>query len=208
MPEELFDIHFSGQLLEGQDPAVAREQVGQLFKASDTQLARLFSGQPVVVKKGVDLDTATRYRLAFRKAGALVRIQPSAAAQVPTPEAPWTLAAPHSGSLEGYAIRPEPAPLPDISGLRLSGPGALLDERLPLPEISIETEEFSLVPGQDWSLEDCQPEVVPAPLPNIESMRLDQPGVVLDTAPPPPAEPLPDISGLRLLDPESPTKRQ
>lgn len=218
MPDERFDVYFSGQLLAGQDPAITRERVRQLFKATDAQLARLFSGQPVAVKKGVDLDTASRYRLAFRQAGALVDIQASEVSGVPSSsgevataggdgEAPWTLAAAHSGSLESYAVRPPPAPLPDIGGLDLARAGALLDERPPLPEVSIETGDMDLVAG-DWSLEDCQPTVTPPPPPDLTGISLEQPGAVLDRSPPPPPAPSPDISGLRLLEPETPNTRQ
>lgn len=212
MPKEHFDIYFTGQLLAGQDPAAAREQVARLFKVNDSQLKALFSGIPVAVKRGVDLDTAAKYRALFRQAGALVEIrsaaEPGASAKpspMPAPkpaatDAGWELAPPNTGSLEGYAPSTRPAPLPDISAMGLDAPGTLLDERLPLPEVDLDTSGMDLV-GGEWSLEDCQPALAPPPPPDISGLSLGAPGAPLDPLPPPPAAPLPDISQLGLEEP-------
>ena len=51
---ELFNVVFSGEVSGRADPAVVRANVGKLFNASEAILDKLFSGQPVAVKKMVD----------------------------------------------------------------------------------------------------------------------------------------------------------
>jgi hypothetical protein len=199
MPEERFDISFSGQLIDGQDPAQAREQVRALFNASDAQLQRLFSGKPVVVKKGVDLESASRYRAAFRKAGALIDIRPSPLQKLTT-AAPTHLDAlpPNTGSLEEFAPRIEAAPLPNIDAIQLDMPGVRLDTTPLPPAAIIDTSEFAVVAGQDWSLADCQAELLPLPERDIAHLTLAAAGDDIPLPPSPPPPPLPDISALAL----------
>jgi len=236
MPEERFDIVFRGRLLDGQDPAAVREQVGRMFKVSGAQLERLFSGRPMVIKRAVDTETAGRYRLAFRQAGALVEVRISDLSEdgdpAPrwTPASTWTLLPSNSGTLEGYAPRPAPSPLPDIRHLALATPGTGPAEQAPPPAATpIGTGTLDLVAGQDWTLEDCQPPPLPEVLPDMDDLALSAPGAELDSTPPPAAAPidtgtldlvaerdwtlddcqlpplpevLPDISGLTLEEPE------
>ncbi|HEX6592647.1 MAG TPA: hypothetical protein VF050_11655 [Moraxellaceae bacterium] len=67
---ELFNVVFSGQISGRADPAVVRANVGKLFNASEAVLDRLFSGQPVAVKKLVDRATAMKIRALMKQAGA------------------------------------------------------------------------------------------------------------------------------------------
>jgi hypothetical protein len=210
MPEERFDILFSGQLIQGRDPDSVRQQVGRLFKASPEQLERLFCGRPVVIKKGVDLEAASRYRLAFRQAGALVDIRPAGAPgtapQTPAPQTPaprtpapgMTLTPANTGSLEDCAPVVVPVPLPDISAIGLGGGDRPLDETPPPPPAQVDISRLDLVPGQDWTLEDCQPLPLAELTPDISALDLAAPGDTTHNPPEPPARPLPDISGIGL----------
>lgn len=205
MPIELYDIFFSGAIMEGHNEAEVKNQVGRIFKAEGARLERLFSGQPIRIKAGVDLDTAMKYRVKFREGGALVDIKPSgtpadtgaqppqsSGSQPPQPAESHTgtddisLLPPRTGSLEDCAEKVTPAPLPDISGLSMDQPGITLDETEPPPPVEINTEGLSDVIG---SLEDCQLPVEPAELPDISGITMEQPGITLDeTEPPPPVE--------------------
>nr|MBP9605266.1 hypothetical protein [Chromatiaceae bacterium] len=81
-----YEIHFSGDLLPGVDPAVARARIQGLFKLTDEVAARLFSGQTVALKRGLDLARAERLRQVFLEVGALARLveqRPAAAPLVP-----------------------------------------------------------------------------------------------------------------------------
>ncbi|MDI1302647.1 MAG: hypothetical protein PSX71_12135 [bacterium] len=71
---ELFNVVFSGELSGRADPAAVRANVGKLFNASEAVLDKLFSGQPVAVKKMVDRATAMKVRALMKQAGAEARM--------------------------------------------------------------------------------------------------------------------------------------
>ncbi|MDO8267445.1 MAG: hypothetical protein Q7T32_06385 [Moraxellaceae bacterium] len=109
---ELFNVVFSGEVSGRADPAVVRANVGKLFNASEAVLDKLFSGQPVAVKKMVDRATAMKVRAMMKQAGAETRMVPvddqgrpldAGGAATATPAAPAPAAAPVSA--------PAPAPV-------------------------------------------------------------------------------------------------
>jgi hypothetical protein len=71
---ELFNVVFAGEVSGKTDPAVVRANLGKLFNASDAILDKLFSGQPIAVKKMVDRDTAMQLRAKMKMAGANTRL--------------------------------------------------------------------------------------------------------------------------------------
>lgn len=73
---ELFNVMFSGEISGRADPAAVRANVGKLFNASEAVLDKLFSGQPVAVKKMVDRATAMKVRAMMKQAGAETRMVP------------------------------------------------------------------------------------------------------------------------------------
>lgn len=187
MPCQTYDIIFSGQMLEGIDPEHARQQIGAIFKTNDNQLERLFSGKPVLIKSGVDDETATKYRVAFRQAGALIDIRPTppsiddtkaTAAQTKQYQEATeelTLLPPNTGSLIDCARKVAPQPIPDIGYMTLASPGTIIDEA-PDPEpADIDTGSLSLNPPNTGTLEDCKKEAEPYPIPDISHLDLDNP---------------------------------
>lgn len=74
MSEELFDLIFRGELVKNIEASQARQNVQQLFKIPVTKVDALFSGKPVVLKRGLNMDAANKYRVAIKKAGALVDV--------------------------------------------------------------------------------------------------------------------------------------
>lgn len=189
MPIQQFDIFFSGQILEGQDPAEVRERIRRLFNAQDDQLQRLFSGEAVRIKGGVDEEEASKYRLAFREAGALleIRVAETAGDSSPTPVAETrtqesdkdtgnlSLLPPNSGSLIDFAPKIEPREIPDISSLTLAPEGSTIDESEEPPAADIDTGNLTVSPAQSGSLEDCQQPVEPYPIPDISNLQIEQP---------------------------------
>lgn len=181
MPAQTYDIFFSGRILEERSLEEVKTKVGKLFNTSGEQLDYLFSGEPVKIKNSVDQDTAIKYRVAFRNAGALVEIR-SARLEAPetshnpeqteTEEGGMVLLPANSGSLIDCALPVESAPIPDISGLSLAGPGTTLDETAPPPAAEIDTSELQLSPANTGTLEDCQRPKTPAPLPDISRLKL------------------------------------
>jgi len=185
MPSQTYDIYFSGQVMDGKDPVEARRQVGSMFKADQEQLDQLFSGTRVRIKSNVDEETATKYRVAFRNAGALIEIQPSDAGAENT-GTPGSVNTPHSdtgegpsllpantGSLEEYAPRITPQTLPDIDHLTLAATGSIIDES-PEPEPpDIDTDSLSMGAANSGTLEDCKKEPEAYPIPDISHLDLD-----------------------------------
>ncbi|MFI0413880.1 MAG: hypothetical protein ACH255_07040 [Candidatus Thiodiazotropha sp.] len=71
---------------------------------------------------------------------------------------------------------PEPEPLEiDTSSLELDKPGATLIEESPPEPARIDTAALSMAPANQGSLEDCQTPVKPAPIPNIDHLKVVQP---------------------------------
>ena len=64
-----YDVMFAGELLDGQDEATVRRNLGRLFKAGEQTLDKLFSGKPQLLKRDCDADVASKYRDAIERAG-------------------------------------------------------------------------------------------------------------------------------------------
>lgn len=150
------------------DPDEVRLQLQQRFKLSEETAARLFSGRALVLKRDVDVVTATRYREIFRDAGALVETRPVLPRDTITQPPEETVAAAPEGSATGF----EDGGLHLVSdaeqGKPLEQPDA--GDR---PEINIS--HLRLVPGQDWTLEDCQPSLTSTQVPDISQLKLVEP---------------------------------
>jgi hypothetical protein len=180
MPRQTYDIIFSGKLMEGSNLENARQQIGEIFKADDDLLNRLFSGNPVVVKSGVDDKTAAKYRVAFRNAGALIDIKPSTATSdnsndiYPTKTPELTLLPPNTGSLIGYAKKVVPQPIPDISNISLASLGTTIDQSPDPKPAEIDTGTLSANPVNSGTLEDCKKDVEPYPIPDISHLDIDE----------------------------------
>lgn len=202
MSFERFDIYFQGAIMRGEEPEAVKRRVGALFKLQGERLERLFSGQPVAIKRGIDMDQAIQYRVTFRNAGALVEIRPALAAAgsggtAATDDGNLSVSDARGFDLSDCAPQVTPQPIPDISGLALERPGATIDESPPAPAREIDTEgltlapdggrldespppappqidthELTLNPANQGSLAEFQKPVSPAPLPSTEHLEL------------------------------------
>ena len=185
MPFDAYDIFFSGKLMDGHSEAGVKERIGRLLKLNPAQLEHLFSGRPVRIKSGVDEETATRYRIAFRDAGALLEILPAAAQsenraattepkESSSPDGSLTLLPPRTGSLIDCAPKVAAQPLPDISALSLSAQDRYLDESEQAPPLAIDISALSMNPANSGTLEDCASSREPIPLPDISNLQLEE----------------------------------
>ena len=167
-----FDILFAGKLLGDADPDLVRRQLQQRFKLSDEVADKLFSGRTVVVAQGVETAAASRYRQVFRDAKALVEIRPAEAApstlSTPIPES----AREPVGTGDEEQARSVPVRPRTMTGERFSEPARSRD-LIDVPKIDIS--HLSLVPGWDWTLEDCQPPRVPTELPDTSHLEIVAP---------------------------------
>jgi len=219
MSTEKFDIFFSGQIMEDQDEAEVRTKVGRIFKANEKQLDRLFSGQAVKIKSGVDLDSAVKYRVAFRNAGALIDIRPTTTASTATAAQPQAtdsspptessqpakdgieLLPPKTGSLIDCAPEVIPAAIPNIDSMDFGNNAEPLDATEPPPPANIDTQGLTLNPASTETMLD---ETEPPPPANIDTDSLDlnpaNTGSLEDCQQPVEPAEIPDISALKIIE--------
>ncbi len=69
-----FDIVFRGDIQFGQNLGDVKLKLQQLFKIDTVKVDALFSGKPVVLKRGLDKTSAEKYQDVLTKAGALVEL--------------------------------------------------------------------------------------------------------------------------------------
>ena len=165
---QAFDIYFLGEMLPDTNPAEVMRQVAKLFKVSEDAVDRLFSGKPLRVKQNVDADAASRYRAAFRDAGALLEIVPHGS---PPPQRTAAAATP-AAAPDTAADDAEPPAAATGDDMSLAEPGAIIDHKPAPPPAEIDTSELSALPPNSGSLEDCTIEKEPHPIPDISHMQI------------------------------------
>lgn len=72
MDQQLYDIHFSGQLVDGVSPESAQTKLAALFNSSPDNIARIFNGKTQALKRAVNQADALKYKAAFHQAGLVV----------------------------------------------------------------------------------------------------------------------------------------
>jgi len=72
MAEELYDIVFKGELVRSFDLDTVKKNISQLFKLQGPKLEALFTGRSIVLKRNLNFENASKYRVAIKKAGARV----------------------------------------------------------------------------------------------------------------------------------------
>lgn len=127
---ELFNVVFSGEVSGRADPAVVRANVGKLFNASEAVLDKLFSGQPVAVKKMVDRATAMKVRAMMKQAGAETRMVPVDDQGRPLDAAGATTAAP---AAQAPAAAPVARPVPAAAPVSAPAPAPAAPAAAPKP---------------------------------------------------------------------------
>jgi uncharacterized RDD family membrane protein YckC len=108
MPQQQYAFVFSGKLVQGCSEDEARAKLAESFGMPVERVERIFTGKPVVVKRGLDRATAEKFLRVFSAAGAVGEIRPEpraeAAPDVAGREAPAASA--------GAPPQPQPAPTP------------------------------------------------------------------------------------------------
>jgi hypothetical protein len=200
--EKSYDILFSGQLVDGQEQATVRANIAELFKASGDTLEKLFSGQPQLIKRGVDKTTAAKYRNAMHRAGAVALIKVSTQAApdadggpaAPAAE-PATQSKPQTMAERVAALAGEAPSQPDTS----EAPKATSTSPSPDATPAGEDSGLSLAPaGADVLRDDERETVIPVAV-DTSAMNVDESGADIPSLPrfddiPPP----PDVSGLSM----------
>lgn len=185
--EPTWQVVFRGKLLTGFAPEQVAQNLAALFKSDVARTSALLAQPKVVLKSGLTREMAERYQAALRQAGlmvALISEAPVAAgvsAQVAAPAPPATPApapAAASAPVAPVSAPPRPAPAPvaatpvspaaPTAAPTLAAPGALLSDAKPAKPVAIDTSR----------------------------LKLDAPGVVIDTSPKPKLARNFDLSGL------------
>jgi hypothetical protein len=162
MAEQRYDLSYRGLLSPGADPEETRRRLGAIFKLNASGLERLFTGKPVIVKRDVDAATVAQFERLFAQAGAELTVVPLDAGAPASAPDPTPL---------GEAEPPQGLTI-DTSLLALAPPGGALEEPPPSVSLDLDISYLSLVPGDDWTLEDCEPPPTPIPLPDLSYLTL------------------------------------
>ncbi len=85
MTEQRCRLVFAGEVSPGWDIEAVKNNLAARLKLGSKQVALLFSGKRIVIRKDVDRRTAHKYESAFLKAGALLEIEDLSADEVDPP---------------------------------------------------------------------------------------------------------------------------
>jgi hypothetical protein len=172
MAEARFRIVYKGEIAEGCELSTVKTSMAELFNTSVDKIEPLFSGKKVVIKRDLDLASASKYQQAMQGIGAVVVLEPMLEA------------------------------VPDVSpqataGLTLAPAGEEIIEHTPVSAPDIDTAAYTVAAPGEQIIEAV---AVAEPAIDVSSMKLDQPGAQL-TDVEPVAEPEIDISELGIGDP-------
>lgn len=199
----MFQLVFKGQCQPGFAPETARANVAQVFKASQAQLERMFSGERVVIRNKLESDAAEKFKAALAKQGIVVHIEPMPGAsstatppgaeadQRPAPGRPVT-PVPQGSPAKQQPASPVTAGVVVEPGERLSVAGERVDEVLAGSRLTLGR------PGEMLG----QPKKQETPVfHELESWSLAQPGARLVEPEEAPPVAVPDTSHLKVLPP-------
>ncbi len=186
----LYDIYFSGELVEGFDRDTVAGNLAKLFKANEDTVVRLLSGQPQRLKRGLDKAGALKYKKALANAGAVISIKVSEQVDSDGATDQIHTASQSNSSAETAGEAPRNHE-PEIT------PAVAVDNDHAEARANVEsTGGISLAPaGSDVLTEDERP-VVAAVEVDTSALSLESPFLAAEpdhSEPPPPA---PDVSHL------------
>ncbi len=188
----MYQLVFKGECVPGVDGATARENAKALFKASDAQVQKMFSGGRVVIRNRLDGPTAQKYQGVLKQKGIICHIEPMPGQEG---ESPATDSAPPPAPETDQPARPA------SSG---SGGGVEVEpgDRLPVAGEEVDT----ILAGSDLSLgrvgeqlSETREEESPV-FDNIDSWTIAPPGEELVESREEPPPMIPDTSHLSLAN--------
>ena len=226
MDAPLYDVYLTGKLDNDVSPALAAQRLAALFKSTPETMAGLITGKAQLLKRGVDKNTALKYRDALQNAGCEVVFKAqttvvtndngtnekpaasapiSAAAAQPIPATPASATsspslqlAPVGEDLLRPGERTTATPVAvDISHLSVAPVG-------PLPHIAAaptaapDTSNLSLAAAEGNLLQESERIAVPTIVPDTGDLTVAELGAPIETLKNEAAPLHPDISGLNL----------
>ena len=174
MSEETFQILVNGTLTEGAEIEQVKQNIAKLFKTTIDKVEPMFSGRKLAVKKGLDKQTALKYKAAISNAGLAAAVAPMAnEAPVSKDQTDNSSSSLDNASLAatGSTMDETPAAAPaniDTSDLVMNSVGETLAEAAQIPEPDIDTSQMSMGEvGGDVA------DYTPTPEPDIDISKLD-----------------------------------
>ncbi|WP_444943587.1 hypothetical protein ACJJIK_19165 [Microbulbifer sp. ZKSA006] len=139
MSQSTYSLVFRGDLVAGFTAADVKASMARLFKSNPQAIEKLFSGRPLVLKKGVSLPQAQQFRASLAKIGAQVSIRDESGGAVATERAEpktetaagaqWTLAPMEGNLVKEHERKSVEAVSVEVEHLSLrAAEGQLLDE--------------------------------------------------------------------------------
>ncbi len=193
----MYQLVFSGELVKGQHRGVVKRRLGELLKLSEAQVEKLFTGNPVVVKRDVDEKAAEKFQELFKKAGGQLQVVPVETAAETAENAP---------APDAVAAQPEEAPAEELEAASgttapdfdLADVGATMADESEVVPVVVPDANFEVAEVGSDMLE--EPAVVDAPVIKDVDFDVAEVGADMgdrDDSPPPPA---PDVSHIKLVD--------
>ena len=189
----MYQLVFKGECAKGVDEATARANAKALFKASDDQIQKMFSGGRVVIRNKLDGQTAQKYQGVMKQKGIICHIEPMPGQE----EASEPQPAPAQAQAQAQA-QPQPQPTePAGSGVQTE-PG----DRLPVAGEKVDSilAETDLSLGKPGEQLGTTREEEPPEFEHLDDWTVAPPGEDLVEEHEEPAVPMPDVSHLSLAD--------
>lgn len=216
MDAPLYDVYLTGKLADDVSPALAAQRLAALFKSTPEAMAGLITGKTQLLKRGVDKNTALKYRDTLQNAGCEVAFKAQ------------TIAPRESAPVAPQFVAPAavaPAPAAANSGLQLAPAGADLlqpEERRAVTAVAVDISHLSVAPvgplphvaaapaaAPDTSylslaaaggnlLQESERAAPPAIVPDTSDLSVAEIGAPIETLKSDVAPLHPDISGLNL----------
>ena len=150
----MYQLVFKGECTPDTDPQAARDNAKALFKANPEQIARMFSGQRVVIRNRLDEAQADKYKAVLARHGMIAYVEPmpgseapAPAASAPEPAPPATSAA--AATREETKTSPVSGPAPAVEpGDRLPVAGEKVDSILAGSQLTLDPVGVTLAQAQ------------------------------------------------------------
>ena len=198
----MFQLVFRGECTPGTDPATARNNAKNLFKATVEQVDRMFSGQPVVIRNKLEGVQAEKYRAVLHKHGMVAYVQEMEGTAPPRHSRPAPDADPTAQSQPEQAPR-QPAAQQSVAEKKPASSVAVEPgDRLPVTGEKVDT----ILSGSALTLDPVgvtleQHREAPAPMfEHLDDWTLAPPGTELGVKRELPPPVVPDVSHLSLAD--------
>ncbi|MBN1379378.1 MAG: hypothetical protein JXA04_09085 [Gammaproteobacteria bacterium] len=167
---QLYQVVFDGTLTGKIASDKVKQNLAAMFKMSATQVEALFSGKPIVIKRNVDEDTATKYKLAFQNAGAICTLVAGNTTQSPSAAPVTSSVSRATGRMAGKDIVNKKIPA-DLGGLSMGKVGENIPTKSIEPEYELpDLSELSLA-AEDGYL--TNPSDIPEPKVNIKGLKME-----------------------------------